>query len=125
AELLYRIIAHYQPESTLVFCNTKQQCEEVTAMLRAKDLHAAALHGDLEQYQRDQVLTRFAGKSLSILVATDVAARGLDVKELAAVINFELSRDPEVHVHRIGRTARAGSKGLAVSLFSDNEARYL
>ena len=75
-----------------------------------------ALHGDMEQFERDQVLTQFAGKSSSILIATDVAARGLDVKELAAVINFELSRDPQVHIHRIGRTARAGSKGLAVSL---------
>ena len=79
------------------------------------------MHGDLEQFERDQVLTQFAGKSSSILIATDVAARGLDVKELAAVINFELSNDPEVHIHRIGRTARAGNKGLAVSLFTDSE----
>ena len=123
--VLYRVIAHYQPESTLVFCNTKQQCEELARSLREYDLHARALHGDMEQFERDEVLTQFAGKSCSVLIATDVAARGLDVKDLAAVINFELSRDPEVHIHRIGRTARAGKKGLAVSLFATAERRQL
>ena len=123
--VLYRVIAHYQPESTLVFCNTKQQCEELAKSLREYDLHARALHGDMEQFERDEVLTQFAGKSCSVLIATDVAARGLDVKDLAAVINFELSRDPEVHIHRIGRTARAGKKGLAVSLFATAERRQL
>lgn len=124
-QALFSVIAQYQPESTLVFCNTKQQCHELAAELCKQDLHALALHGDLEQFERDQVLAQFAGKSSSILIATDVAARGLDVKELAAVINFELSRDPEVHIHRIGRTARAGSKGLALSLFTDSERKYL
>jgi ATP-independent RNA helicase DbpA len=124
-ETLYRVIAHYQPESCLVFCNTKQQCQDLAKALGERDLHARALHGDLEQFERDQVLAQFAGKSSSILIATDVAARGLDVKELAAVINYELSRDPEVHIHRIGRTARAGAKGLAVSLFTDYENRQL
>ena len=125
ADTLFKVIAHYRPESTLVFCNTRQQCDDLTSVLRGHDLHARALHGDMEQYQRDQVLTQFASRSSSILIATDVAARGLDVKELAAVINFELSRDPEVHIHRIGRTARAGAKGLAVSLFSDADLKYL
>ncbi|PCJ42834.1 MAG: ATP-dependent RNA helicase DbpA [SAR86 cluster bacterium] len=124
-EMLFKVIAHYQPKSSLVFCNTKQQCQELAEELRQHDLHVLALHGDLEQFERDQVLTQFAGKSSSILIATDVAARGLDVKELAAVINFELSHDPEIHIHRIGRTARAGSKGLAVSLFTDSERRRL
>jgi len=124
-QTLFDVIAHYQPESSLVFCNTKQACHELAAELRKFDLHALALHGDLEQFERDQVLTQFSGKSSSILIATDVAARGLDVKELAAVVNFELSRDPEVHIHRIGRTARAGSKGLAVSLFTSSEKKYL
>ena len=145
-EVLLKVIAHYQPESSLVFCNTKQQCDELLKELREHDLHALTLHGDLEQFERtvdgdmfllklasghvqaierDQVLAQFAGKSSSILIATDVAARGLDVKELAAVINFELSRDPEVHIHRIGRTARAGHKGLAVSLFTASEKRRL
>ena len=124
-QTLFKVIAHYQPESTLVFCNTKQQCQELAGELRQLVLHAMALHGDMEQFERDQVLTQFAGKSSSILIATDVAARGLDVKELAAVINFELSRDPQVHIHRIGRTARAGSKGLAVSMFTDSERLQL
>jgi len=124
-ETLYKVIAHYLPESSLVFCNTIQQCHELAKELRQRDLHALALHGDLEQFERDEVLTEFSGKSCSVLIATDVAARGLDVKELAAVINYELSRDPEVHIHRIGRTARAGSKGLAVSLFSASERRQL
>ncbi|MCB1669926.1 MAG: ATP-dependent RNA helicase DbpA [Gammaproteobacteria bacterium] len=125
AEMLVRIIARYRPPSSLVFCNTRQQCQQLVNTLRQHGFHALALHGDLEQHQRDQVLARFAGQSSSILVATDMAARGLDVKELAAVINFELARDPEVHIHRIGRTGRAGSRGLAVSLFSDRERRQL
>jgi ATP-dependent RNA helicase DbpA len=123
--VLLKLLAHYQPESSLVFCNTKQQCQELADELRKHDLHALALHGDMEQFEREQVLTRFAGKSSSILIATDVAARGLDVKDLAAVINFELSRDPEVHIHRIGRTARAGASGLALSLFTATEKRCL
>jgi ATP-independent RNA helicase DbpA len=81
-----------------------------------------ALHGDLDQKERVQVLVQFANKSSSILVATDVAARGLDIKDLHAVINFELSPDPEVHIHRIGRTGRAGKEGLALSLFMASEA---
>ena len=124
-EILYKVIAHYRPESTLVFCNTIEQCKTLAEELVRRRLSARALHGDMEQFERDQVLTQFAGKSISILIATDVAARGLDVKELAAVINYELSRDPEVHVHRIGRTARAGAKGLAVSLFTERETRPL
>ncbi|WP_438876057.1 helicase-related protein, partial [Bacillus cereus group sp. Bce009] len=89
--------------------------------LKHKGFSVIELHGDLEQRDRDQALVQFANKSISILVATDVAARGLDVDNLDAVFNFELSRDPEVHVHRIGRTGRAGSQGLAISFFSDNE----
>ena len=124
-EALYAVIANFQPESTLIFCNTKQQCQQLASELRERDLHALALHGDLEQFERDQVLTQFASKGCSILIATDVAARGLDVKDLAAVINFELSYDPEIHVHRIGRTGRAGAKGLAISLFTSSEQRRL
>jgi len=124
-QALLRLIAHYQPETTLVFCNTREKCQRLVSELRQHDLHALALHGDLEQFERDQVLTRFSSRSSSILVATDVAARGLDVKELAAVINVEPARDAEVHTHRIGRTARAGSKGLAVTLFSSSQRRHL
>ncbi len=120
-ETLIRLLAHYQPESCVIFCNRKQQCQELADALGQQGYHALALHGDLEQKQRDQVLVRFANKSSTILVATDVAARGLDIKDLQAVINFELSPDPEIHIHRIGRTGRAGNEGLALSLFMASE----
>ena len=124
-ETLIAVLKHYAPESSLVFCNTKAQCQDLAAELSQQDFHALALHGDLEQYQRDRVLVQFSNRSSSVLIATDVAARGLDIKELAAVINFELTRDPEVHIHRIGRTGRAGSEGLAVSLFTPRERQRL
>ena len=114
---LTALLEHYRPESSLVFCNRKQQCQELADALWQQGFHALALHGDLEQDERDQVLAQFANKSTSILIATDVAARGLDIKDLQAVINFELSPDPELHIHRIGRTGRAGNEGLAISLF--------
>ncbi len=119
---LVALLHHYRPQSTLVFCNRKHQCQELADELWRQGFHALALHGDLEQKQRDQVLVQFSNKSSSILVATDVAARGLDIKDLEAVINYELSPDPEIHVHRIGRTGRAGNKGLALSLFMSSES---
>lgn len=119
---LVALLQHYRPESSIVFCNRKQQCQELADVLWQQGFHALALHGDLEQKDRDQVLVRFSNKSSSILIATDVAARGLDIKDLSAVINFELSPDPEIHIHRIGRTGRAGNKGLALSLFMASEA---
>ena len=122
---LARIIGHYRPESTLVFCNTRKECQEVAEALTERNFSALAIHGDLEQRERDQVLARFANKSVSILVATDVAARGIDIKELTAVINFELTRDPEIHVHRIGRTGRAGEEGLALSLVTAAENKRI
>lgn len=111
-----------RPESALVFCNTKRETEEVADELRSHGLSALALHGDLEQRARDQTLVRFANKSVSILVATDVAARGLDIESVDAVINYHIARDPEVHVHRIGRTGRAGKKGMACTLYSEQES---
>ncbi len=120
---LAALLAQFRPASTVVFCHTRQQCQEVTDQLQQYGIQALALHGDLEQKERDLVLVRFANRSVPVLVATDVAARGLDIKELEAVINFELPRDPEVYVHRIGRTGRAGSKGVALSLFIPSEAR--
>jgi ATP-independent RNA helicase DbpA len=119
---LAALLAQYRPVSTVVFCHTRQQCQEVTEELQQRGIQALALHGDLEQKERDQVLVRFANRSVPVLVATDVASRGLDIKELEAVINYELPRDPEIYVHRIGRTGRAGSKGLALSLFIPSEA---
>ncbi len=122
SKALIQLLAHYQPESCVIFCGTKRMCQDVADELDEKGFNALAIHGDLEQRDRDQVLIRFANKSCSILVATDVAARGLDIKGLDTVINFELSRDPEVHVHRIGRTGRAGSAGQALSLFTASES---
>lgn len=116
------LLLSHCPESTLVFCNTKVETQAVADELCAHGFKALALHGDLEQKVRDQTLVRFANKSASILVATDVAARGLDIDALDAVINYQLAREPEVHVHRIGRTGRAGSKGIACTLYSESEA---
>jgi ATP-independent RNA helicase DbpA len=118
---LTRLLGHYQPESAVVFCTTKADCKDVAEHLANKGFSAFELHGDLEQRDRDIALIKFSNRSMSILVATDVAARGLDIKELGAVVNYELSHDPEVHVHRVGRTGRAGEKGLALSLFSPRE----
>jgi len=105
----------------LVFCNTKIDCAEVAAYLQAENIVALALHGDLDQVERTQVLVRFANRSASVLIATDVAARGLDVDSLDAVFNFELPKQPDVYVHRIGRTGRAGKEGVAVSLVEERE----
>ena len=120
---LVTLLNHFRPESAVVFCNTKQLVRDVCQHLAAQGLSAQGLHGDMEQRDRDQVLIQFKQRSCSVLVATDVAARGLDIDDLPAVINFELPRNAEVYVHRIGRTGRAGKSGLALSLFADSE-RY-
>jgi ATP-independent RNA helicase DbpA len=115
------LLAHFRPASTLAFCNTKAQCRDLVDVLHAQGISALALHGDLEQRDRDQVLVRFANRSCSVLVATDVAARGLDIASLACVINVDVTPDAEVHIHRIGRTGRAGESGLALNLASLDE----
>jgi len=112
------LLLQYKPESTVIFCNTKRETEDVANALIYEGFSALALNGDLEQRDRDQVMVRFANKSVSILVATDVAARGLDIDGLDAVINYELAHDSEIHVHRIGRTGRAGKQGVACTLFT-------
>lgn len=119
--LLVAAIRHYQPSSCVVFCNTKRDCQSVFEALEAHGISALALHGDLEQRDRDQVLVRFANRSCRVLVATDVAARGLDIKELELVVNYELAFDPQVHVHRVGRTGRAGMSGVAITLCTPQE----
>lgn len=115
------LLNSFRPQSTLAFCNTKQQCRDLAQVLQAQGFSALALFGELEQRERDQVLVQFANRSCSVLVATDVAARGLDIAQLEAVINVDVTPDPEVHVHRIGRTGRAGAEGLALSLASLDE----
>ncbi|MDR3451657.1 MAG: ATP-dependent RNA helicase DbpA [Rhodoferax sp.] len=119
------LLNHFRPVSTLAFCNTKQQCRELVALLQAQGFSALALFGELEQRERDQVLAQFANRSCSVLVATDVASRGLDIEQLEAVINVDITPDAEVHVHRIGRTGRAGESGLALSLASMDEMGFV
>jgi ATP-independent RNA helicase DbpA len=120
-EALLCLLANFPLESAVIFCNTIKVVKEVCEFLTAAGLSAKALHGDLEQRDRDQVLVQFSNRSCSLLVATDVAARGLDIDDLQAVINYELPRDAEIYIHRIGRTGRAGKEGLALALFSDSE----
>ena len=120
-----KLLNHFQPANALAFCNTKEQCRRLVAYLQAGGFSVSALFGELEQRERDQVMVQFANRSCNVLVATDVAARGLDVAELAAVINVDVSPDPEVHIHRIGRTGRAGAKGLALNLVSMDEMGFL
>jgi ATP-independent RNA helicase DbpA len=119
------LLKHYRPLSTLAFCNTKQQCRDLLNVLREQGIHALTLNGDMEQRERDQVLVRFANNSCSVLVATDVAARGLDIDQLAAVINVDVTPDPEIHIHRIGRTGRADQAGWAFTLFTPADQRRL
>lgn len=122
-EALQLLLLTYRPNSAVVFCNTKRETQEVADELARMGFAAVALNGDMEQKMRDQTLVRFANNSASILVATDVAARGLDIDDLDAVFNYQLSREIDVHTHRIGRTGRAGSKGHAFTLYTSKE-RY-
>jgi ATP-independent RNA helicase DbpA len=119
------LLKHYRPVSTLAFCNTKQQCRDLLNVLRTQGIHALTLNGDLEQRERDQVLIQFANNSCSVLVATDVAARGLDISQLEVVINVDVTPDPEIHIHRIGRTGRADQQGWALSLYTSADKRRL
>ena len=120
-----QLLAHYKPVSTLAFCNTKIHCRELAAELRAQGFSALALYGELEQRERDEILVLFSNRSCSVLVATDVAARGLDIQSLEAVINVDVSKDTEVHIHRIGRTGRGSETGLALSLCAPNEKKWV
>lgn len=120
--VLKSLLLHHKPSSTLIFCNTKQLTTEIADSLSKSGFSAIALNGDMEQIDRDVAIIRFANQSCPILVATDVAARGLDIKELPLVINYELAFEDDVHIHRIGRTGRAGNKGLALSITTPSDA---
>ncbi|HUH00976.1 MAG TPA: ATP-dependent RNA helicase DbpA [Kofleriaceae bacterium] len=124
-EALYWALGEYPHESALIFCNFKATVAELARTLAAASLSVDCLHGDLEQFHRDQVLARFRNHSLRILIATDVAARGIDVEDLDLVINYELPAQPEIYVHRIGRTGRAGKLGVSVSLATSREKTRL
>ncbi len=120
-EILSRLIDIYNPKLTLVFCNTKKKVDELTTELQSRGYLADGLHGDLKQNQRDMVMNKFRKSTIDILVATDVAARGLDVDDIDLVVNYDLPQDEENYVHRIGRTARAGRSGRAFSFVSGRE----
>ncbi len=119
------LLAHFRPESTLAFCNTRIHCRELAAELRAQGISALALHGELEQRERDELLVQFANRSCAVLVATDVAARGLDIRTVDAVINVDVAKDTEIHIHRIGRTGRGDKVGLALSLCAPSERKWV
>ena len=119
---LEALLLHYRPESAVVFCNTRQDVRTVAEALGHRDFSVLALHGELDQREREEMLVRFANRSATVLVASDVAARGLDIADLAMVINFDIATDADTHLHRIGRTGRAGRKGIALSLCSPREA---
>ena len=124
-DVVVQMLAHFRPESTIAFCNTKQQCRDVVTELQAQGISALALFGELEQRERDEVLVQFSNKSCSVLVATDVAARGLDIANLSAVINVDVTPDAEIHIHRIGRTGRGDAEGLALNLVSMDEMVFV
>ncbi len=118
---LIQVLGEHRPERFIVFCKTKRIADDLANALEKEGLEVESIHGDLEQRDRDLTLTMFSNKSLSGLVATDVAARGIDIKSLDMVINYDLPTDPEVYVHRIGRTGRAGEQGISVSFMVPQE----
>jgi len=120
-DVLSRILFHEKPDATLVFCNMRKDTEALAAELDRRGFSPLALHGDLEQRDRDEVLVRFANRSCNILVATDVAARGLDIADLPLVVSFDVAHDTDTHTHRVGRTGRAGARGLAITLVGARE----
>jgi ATP-independent RNA helicase DbpA len=120
--VLCKLILQSDFESVLIFCNTRLETQRVADELSTAGFSALALHGDFDQRDRTQTLVRFSNRSAQILVATDVAARGIDIDSLDAVINFQIATSPDMHVHRIGRTGRAGQTGIAITLFSEKDA---
>ncbi|MBL8268513.1 ATP-dependent RNA helicase DbpA, partial [Steroidobacter sp.] len=118
---LESLLLHYRPETAVVFCNTRNEVRAVAEDLTERGFSVLSLHGELDQREREEMLVRFANRSCTVLVASDVAARGLDITDLAMVINFEIASDADTHLHRIGRTGRAGRRGLALSLCSLRE----
>ena len=121
-ETVLRLLAKHNPQIAMVFTNTKRNADIIATALQDHKIDALAIHGDLEQIDRTDVLTQFSNHSCSVLVATDVAARGIDIKDMPMVINYELPRDRDVYTHRIGRTGRAGEKGVACTLYDDYES---
>ncbi|MBV9787868.1 MAG: DEAD/DEAH box helicase, partial [Chloroflexi bacterium] len=124
-EILARLLDFETPTSAIIFCRTKSEVDSLGERLIARAFPAETLHGDLSQVQRDRVMGRFRSSQVELLVATDVAARGLDVEHVSHVINYDIPLDPEIYVHRIGRTGRAGRTGTAITLVTPRERRLL
>ncbi|MBS6196023.1 MAG: DEAD/DEAH box helicase [Clostridiales bacterium] len=120
-EALSSLLKHYSPKRSVVFCNTKRQVDSLVNVMISKGYSAAGIHGDLKQKQRDYVMKNFRSGKTSMLIATDVAARGIDVDDIEAVFNFDLPLDNEYYVHRIGRTGRAGRKGRSFTFVNRRE----
>jgi ATP-dependent RNA helicase DeaD len=122
---LTRLLDVEGPILSLVFCHTKKEVDEVAGRLQQMGYHAGAIHGDFTQSHRDEIMRKFKGGDIDILVATDVAARGLDIPDVSHVINFSIPQDPEGYIHRIGRTGRAGKSGIAITLVTPRQYRQL
>ncbi|MDX1676372.1 ATP-dependent RNA helicase DbpA [Arsukibacterium sp.] len=125
ADAVNLLLHQFRPVSTVVFCNTKRETQQLADTLQHQGISVIALHGDLEQREREHALLKFSNNSVSVLVATDVAARGLDIDKLDLVINYQLAHDVATHIHRIGRTGRAGHSGIACSLLSPDDGHKL
>lgn len=125
AEVLTRLLDVESPELTLIFCHTKREVDEIAARLQHLGYNAGALHGDFTQSHREEIMSRFRCGDLEILVATDVAGRGIDVENITHVINYSIPQNPEGYIHRIGRTGRAGRSGIAVTFVTPREYRQL
>jgi len=125
ADVLGRVLDLEAPESAIVFCRTRLEVDQLVESLNSRGFRAEALHGGFQQRQRDAVMTRFRAAKADLLIATDVAARGLDIKQLSHVVNFDLPASADAYVHRIGRTGRAGREGTAITLVEPREARHL
>ncbi len=124
-EMILQILKSYKPETAIIFCNTKVETVSLTDFLRNKHFAALDLQGDLDQRERNETLLKFANGSVCVMVATDVASRGLDVKDVSMVINYDLPHDREIYIHRIGRTARAGAEGIALSFYPSRQKEKL
>lgn len=120
-QTLMKLLKHFNPKNTIIFCNTKITVAELSDQLWDAGFSILDLHGDLDQRDRTETLLQFANDSCRILVATDVAARGLDIKGVDMVVNFDLPQKPDIYTHRIGRTGRAGESGLAVTIITSHE----
>ena len=124
-KLLAQLITEHNPRLSIVFCNTKRKVDQVSRDLRDRGFYSAVIHGDIRQSKRDSIMSKFRSEKVKVLVATDVAARGIDVSNVEVVFNYGIPKERESYVHRIGRTGRAGKTGKAISLVSRNEFRQL